>query len=82
MLKDRSANGRFLSLFLLGCFLFSYPVLTIFNLPALVFGIPLFFLYLFAAWLVLILLVLAFERFSDTSDPVTLLADKKAVQEK
>ena len=45
MLKNRSITGRYIGLFLFGCFLFSYPVLTLFNLPDCVLGIPLFFLY-------------------------------------
>ena len=76
MLDDRSITGRYLGLFLLGCFLFSYPILTIFNLPGRLFGIPLFFLYLFAAWLVLIVLVLIFGKPSDTVDPLALLTGK------
>jgi hypothetical protein len=58
MLDNRSITGRYIGLFLLGCFGFSYPVLTIFNLPGIMFGIPLFFFYIFTAWSVLIVFIL------------------------
>lgn len=78
MIDDRTITGRYLGLFLLGCFLFSYPVITIFNLPKQVLGIPLFFFYLFAAWLVLVLLILMLGRHPDTTGPVTPVTDRKA----
>ena len=77
MLDDRFITGKYLGLFLFGFFIFSYPVLTIFNLPDRIFGIPIFFLYLFTAWLLLILLILFAGRHSDTIDPVSLMTDKK-----
>jgi len=58
MLDSRSITGRYVGLFLLGCFLFSYPVLTLFNLKNYLFGLPLFFLYLFSAWSVLIVSII------------------------
>ena len=39
-----------LFLFLLGVFLFNPPLLSIFDLPRWVFGIPLLYVYLFACW--------------------------------
>ncbi len=50
MIDDRSKIGRFVGLFLLGNVLFSYPILTLFNLEIQVAGIPLFYLFLFIAW--------------------------------
>jgi hypothetical protein len=44
-------------LFLLGCLLFNYPMLALFNVRATVFGVPLLYAYLFAAWAALIVLV-------------------------
>ena len=35
--------------------LFNTPILSIFNIPAFVVGIPVFYLYLFGAWLFIIL---------------------------
>ena len=59
MPDNRSKSGRFVGLFLLGGFLFSYPVLTLFNLEDRLFGIPLLFFYLFFAWMVLIIFTIA-----------------------
>lgn len=44
-------------LFLLGCLLFNYPLITLFNVRAMAFGVPVLYLYLFAAWAGLIALV-------------------------
>lgn len=43
--------------FLLGCLLFSYPLMALFNVPARVFGVPVLFAYLFSGWVLLIALV-------------------------
>ncbi|HEX4857584.1 MAG TPA: hypothetical protein VFV17_01105, partial [Usitatibacteraceae bacterium] len=48
---------RLIAIFLLGFVLFNYPVLALFNVQSMVLGIPLLFIYLFLAWLVLILLM-------------------------
>jgi hypothetical protein len=58
MLDEKSKTSRFIGLFLLGNFLYCYPVLTLFNVPATVFGIPVFFLFFFSAWIGLICLML------------------------
>lgn len=50
MVPDYLKRGRLISLFLLGLILFNYPILAIFNRPALFFGIPLLYLYLFVVW--------------------------------
>ena len=44
-------------LFLLGVLLFNPPLLSIFDLPHQVFGVPLLYVYLFACWGALLLLV-------------------------
>lgn len=67
MPDNRSTAGRYTGLFLLGCFLFSYPVLTLFNLPGRLFGIPLFFFYLFATWSALVFFTMLCARIPDTS---------------
>jgi hypothetical protein len=54
--NDR-VRQRPIAVFLLGCLLFTWPVLALFNLPAWVAGVPVLFVYLFAAWAVLILLI-------------------------
>jgi len=50
-------------IFALGCLLFSFPLLALFNHADLLFGVPLSVLYVFVAWLLLIgLTFLSHER--------------------
>ena len=54
---------RLAGLFLLGCLLFNFPLLGLFNVQATVLGVPLVYAYLFGAWALLIALVaLVMER--------------------
>ncbi|MBD5803272.1 hypothetical protein AZOA_27080 [Azoarcus sp. Aa7] len=54
---------RLAALVLLGSLLFNYPLLALFNHPALVGGVPILYVYVFAAWALLVgLLVLVVER--------------------
>jgi len=48
---------RLAALCLLGCVLFNYPLLAVFNVPTTVFGVPLLYAYFFAAWASLIALM-------------------------
>ena len=48
---------RLIALFIFGCLLFNYPVLSLFNLPADAFGVPVLYAYIFAAWTLLIVLM-------------------------
>ena len=57
MSRRGTSGDRHLALFFLGVFLLSPPFLTLFSGDGLVFGIPLLFVYLFAAWGVLIALM-------------------------
>ncbi len=54
MKRTNVRNERLVALFLLGLLLFNYPLLAMFNSPALVLGTPKLYLYLFVAWAVLI----------------------------
>jgi len=54
MIDEKSKTSRFVGLFLLGNSLFCYPVMTLFNKTAVFLGIPIFFFFMFSAWLVLI----------------------------
>mgnify|MGYP006995700939 FL=1 len=54
MIDEKSKTSRFVGLFLLGNFLFCYPVLTLFNTKTVFLGIPIFFFFMFSAWFVLI----------------------------
>ena len=46
-------------IFVLGCLLFNYPLLALFNVQAGFFGVPALYAYLFAAWALVISLVAA-----------------------
>ncbi|PZP65064.1 MAG: hypothetical protein DI596_00360 [Azospira oryzae] len=56
-MRENMTGERLIAVFLLGCLLFNYPLLDLFNSNAEVFGIPLLFAYLFAAWMLLIALM-------------------------
>jgi len=48
---------RLVALCLLGCLLFNYPILALFNVNGAVLGIPILYFYIFSAWAALILLM-------------------------
>jgi hypothetical protein len=61
--KRGAVNQRLVALFILGCVLFNYPLLSLFNVPTTLFGIPVLYVYVFAAWAALIgLLAWIMER--------------------
>jgi len=61
---------RLLALFVLGILLFTPPFLGIFNIPDRIVGIPTIYLYLFVAWMLLILLLaLVIERSDAEENP-------------
>ncbi len=51
---------RLVAVFLLGCALFNYPLLALFNRSAEVFGVPLLYAFIFGSWLALIALMALF----------------------
>jgi hypothetical protein len=54
---------RLVALFVLGCLLFSFPLLSLFNTGGTVFGIPVLYAYLFGVWIAFIALtILIIER--------------------
>jgi hypothetical protein len=54
---------RLIALFVLGCLLFSFPLLSLFNTGGTVWGIPVLYAYLFGVWVGLIaLMALVVER--------------------
>jgi hypothetical protein len=55
-------NKRLIALFLLGYLLLNNPLLSLFNLPKMVWGIPLLFGYIFGVWLLLIVLIMLIVR--------------------
>jgi hypothetical protein len=63
MSKPGIKGQRLAALFLLGCLLFNYPLLSLFNRDGEIFGIPILYAYIFAAWAGLIaLLALVVEK--------------------
>lgn len=62
MTPEFMISRRLFALFLLGCLLFNYPILSLFNLEAFLFGIPLLYLYMFAVWTVLIVMIVFVMR--------------------
>ncbi len=51
---------RLLGILILGLVLFSYPILTVFDLKILVGGVPLLYLYVFIAWFTIIVFIYSF----------------------
>lgn len=51
---DDGKGERLIALCMLGCVLFNFPVLALFNVPGSVFGVPALYAYLFIAWALLI----------------------------
>ena len=59
-MKRSAIHGqRLIAVFLLGCLLFNYPLLYLFNVDYRLYGIPVLYLYVFAAWGLLIALTAA-----------------------
>ena len=54
---EKSLRERLLALAIFGVLAFNYPLLSLFDRPALVWGIPLLYLYLFSVWALLLLLL-------------------------
>jgi hypothetical protein len=62
MITEPTRARRLIGLFLLGYLLFSPPIISLFNLPHMVLGIPLLYGYIFTAWVLLIVLVALIVR--------------------
>ena len=54
MMRESKLNKRLVALFLLGCVLFNYPILSLFDLEIPIFGLPLVVVYIFGIWCLLI----------------------------
>jgi hypothetical protein len=75
MSRPRLTHERLVALFLLGVFLFTPPFLGIFNTPDRILGLPSLYLYLFAAWTLLIVLVALAIESSDADDGPARMAE-------
>ena len=62
-MDEKAKEGRFVALCMLGVVLFNFPVLALFNVGGTIFGVPVLYAYIFAAWALLIaLMALVAER--------------------
>jgi len=50
-------SQRLVALCMLGCILFNFPLLALFNVPGTFFGVPTLYAYVFIAWAALIALM-------------------------
>ncbi|WP_054033290.1 hypothetical protein [Desulfatitalea tepidiphila] len=57
MKSSRTRAQRFTYLFIVGVLAFNYPLLSLFDVPRRVFGVPLLYVYIFVVWALLIVLV-------------------------
>ena len=55
-MKTTIQGQRLIAVFLLGCLLFNYPLLSLFNIDRYVWEVPFLYVYMFLAWGVVILL--------------------------
>jgi hypothetical protein len=57
-MSDFESRGqRFVAVCLIGLLLFNYPMLALFNVSGMLFGVPVLYLYVFIVWAVLITLM-------------------------
>ena len=57
-MSDFESKGqRFVALCMLGMLLFNYPILALFNVSGILFGVPVLYVYMFVAWAALIALL-------------------------
>jgi hypothetical protein len=52
-----SRGQRMIALCMLGCVLFNFPILALFNVPRTLLGVPVLYAYIFIAWALLIALM-------------------------
>lgn len=57
MMRKGLAGQRLVAVFIVGVLLFNYPLMSLFDRPVTVFGLPLLHVYLFLAWLGLIVAI-------------------------
>jgi len=69
MTRDSKINKRLVALFLLGCVLLNFPILSLVNLKILIFGLPLLYVYLFGVWGLLISLTALATLFRSRGRP-------------
>ncbi len=61
-------NESWVIFFILGIIMMDYPFINIFNKPSEIFGLPVFYLYLYLGWLVSIFVIYLFVKAIDHKD--------------
>ena len=64
MTGDKRKGKKLAGLFFLGCLLFNFPILSLFNRKLMLFGIPLLYVYIFSVWFIVIALIYLITKFS------------------
>ncbi len=62
MSKNNIISKKTFGLFLFGCILTNYPIISLFNKKAIIFGLPLLCFYMFFIWIALIILIILFTK--------------------
>ena len=75
MTPDSLKGKRLVGLFIVGLIFFNYPILSLFNLNKIIFGIPILYVYVFMVWFFLILLIV-FITIVKSSDSNSDLIDR------
>ncbi len=69
MTPESLKSRRLVGLFLLGCVLFNYPIISLFNINSDWFGIPILYVYVFGTWLFIITLIVYVTKFDINVPP-------------
>ncbi|HMQ55479.1 MAG TPA: hypothetical protein PKE64_23880 [Anaerolineae bacterium] len=54
MNKSTVIRQRLIAIFVIGCLLFNYPLLSLFSTETMLWGFPVLYVYVFVSWLLLI----------------------------
>ena len=68
MTFDKEKSRRLTGLFLFVVILYNYPILSLFNIPKNISGIPVLYLYLFFVWILSIILVVIINKYPKTTE--------------
>jgi hypothetical protein len=63
MTYDNEKSRRLVGLFLFVAVLYNYPIISLFNIPTKISGIPVLYVYIFFVWMLSIILVVIINRY-------------------
>jgi hypothetical protein len=63
MTYDNEKSRRLVGLFLFVAVLYNYPIISLFNIPTRISGIPVLYVYIFFVWMLSIILVVIINRY-------------------